>query len=88
METLGLLAVVLGFILVVAGHLGTLVAGFRENFLWGLVMLVFPILQMAFLVLHWDRAKKPFFLVLWGAAFITFGVIAAHGVFIDRHPAP
>jgi len=84
METLGLLALVVGFVLVIVGHLGTLVAGFRENPVWGLAMLLFPISQLIFLILHWGRARKPFFLVLWGAGFIIFGVIAAHDV-IERY---
>jgi hypothetical protein len=36
-------------------------------------MLLFPIVQLIFLILHWGRARKPFFLVLWGAG-IASGV--------------
>jgi len=44
--------------------------------LWGLAVLVFPVVQLVFLVVHWHRAKGPFFLQLYGIAAVLIGVFA------------
>ncbi len=39
-----------------------LIEAFRVHILWGLALLVFPVLGAVFLFLHWDEVKKPFLL--------------------------
>ncbi len=81
MHTLGALTALFGIGLFLLGYLGFLVAAFRTSLLWGLGMLVFPIVSLIFLILEWDRAKNPFFLKLWGLAFLIVSV-----VFLDWRP--
>ncbi|MDD2237220.1 MAG: hypothetical protein PHG65_08460 [Kiritimatiellae bacterium] len=60
---------ILIFILLAVAVLGSTVAGiwflieaFRVHILWGLALLVFPVLGAVFLFLHWDDVRKPFLL--------------------------
>jgi len=52
-----------------------LVAAFRESIWWGLGCLFIPIVQLIFLIMHWQAAKKPFFLQLLGIALIIVAII-------------
>jgi hypothetical protein len=62
--------VLIGLALVLFGTLTFLVATFRESVLWGIACLVLPFASLAFLIIHWTKAKDPFFLQLYGIAFI------------------
>jgi hypothetical protein len=62
--------VLVGLVLVLLGGLTFLVATFRESVLWGIACLVLPLASLAFLILHWQKAKDPFFLQLYGIAFV------------------
>lgn len=62
--------VLVGLVLVLLGAVTFLVATFRESVLWGIACLVLPFASLAFLIIHWSKAKDPFFLQLYGVAFI------------------
>lgn len=62
--------VLVGLLLALLGAITFLVATFRESVLWGLACLFLPLASLAFLILHWQKAKDPFFLQLWGIALI------------------
>jgi hypothetical protein len=62
--------VLVGFVCLVLGGITLLVATFRESVLWGIACLVLPLASLAFLIIHWQKAKDPFFLQLYGVAFI------------------
>lgn len=62
--------VLVGLVCVLLGGITLLVATFRESVLWGIACLVLPLASLAFLILHWQKAKDPFFLQLYGVAFI------------------
>lgn len=84
LATLGVIAVWLGLILMVVGGILFIVAAFREGILWGIGVLVLPIINLIFLILNWQRAKGPFFIQLYGLGFILLGVLA----FEARLPTP
>ncbi|MGJ8653666.1 MAG: hypothetical protein ACSHX8_10370 [Opitutaceae bacterium] len=68
MEILGLILLVVAVSLFVVGGIWFLVESFRESILWGLGCLFISPVQLVFLILHWDVAKKPFGLQLLGGA--------------------
>ena len=76
MQFLGTLVALFGIGCLLLGHLGFLVAAFRKSLLWGLAVLFLPVVPLVFLIIEWERAKRPFFLELWGLAFLLAGVIA------------
>ena len=65
-----------GIVLLLVGGLCFLIAAFRESLLWGLGVLLLPIVPLIFLILHWQRAKGPFFLQLYGVGFVLLAVLA------------
>jgi hypothetical protein len=76
LATIGLIAMWLGFGLLLLGGLFFIVAAFRESILWGLAVLFLPVVPLIFLVLHWQRAKGPFFIQLYGLGFVLLAVFA------------
>ena len=58
----------IGFGIAFIGAIGMLIAAFRESIWWGLGCLLFSPASLAFLILHWQDAKNPFFLQLLGVA--------------------
>jgi hypothetical protein len=72
---IGLLIMLAGVVLVLYGGLMFLVAAFRESVWWGLACLFLPFVWFFFLIVHWTKARGPFFLQLLGLAAILAGVI-------------
>lgn len=72
---IGIGLLILGLVLAFIGGLWFLVAAFRESVLWGLACLFIPIVQLFFLIVHWDEAKKPFLLQLLGLAAIVIAML-------------
>lgn len=52
------------------GGLGFLITAFKQHVLWGLGCLFLGPVSLVFLVMHWNDAKRPFFLQLAGAALV------------------
>lgn len=77
-SALGSLLVVLGIIAILFGSITFLIAAFRTSLLWGIGTLVFGPVSLAYLILHWSEAKKPFFIQLWGIAFIIIAKVVFH----------
>ncbi|NCB57264.1 MAG: hypothetical protein EOM46_07090 [Gammaproteobacteria bacterium] len=65
--------VYIGIGIFIIGGIGTLIAAFKESLLWGLGCLLFTPISLVFLVLHWQKAKNPFFLQLVGLAVVLLG---------------
>jgi len=82
MEIIGGILILLGIILLIVGDIWFLIAAFRESIWWGLACLLLPIVQLFFLIVHWDEAKKPFGLQLAAlAVFLTgffIGALTTH----------
>jgi hypothetical protein len=69
--------VILGLIAVLVGSITFIIAAFRSSVLWGVGVLLFGPVSLAYLILHWSEAKKPFFLQLWGIGFIVVAALAS-----------
>jgi membrane protein CcdC involved in cytochrome C biogenesis len=78
MQTLGMVAIIIGYVVCLAGGIWFLVEAFRESILWGLGCLLLGPVSIVFLILHWDVAKRPFFLQLKGLAVILIAVLVLH----------
>lgn len=76
LATIGVIAMWLGIVLLLVGGLFFLVAAFRESILWGLAVMFLPVVPLIFLIVHWHRAKGPFFLQLYGLGFVLLAVFA------------
>ena len=76
LETLGVVTVWAGLLLMLVGAVFFIVAAFRESVLWGLGVLFLPFVSLVFLILAWPRAKGPFFIQLYGFAAILIGIFA------------
>ncbi len=74
-EAFGVLVLLVGCLLALVGFIWFVIAAFQESVLWGLGVLFVPFVHLIFLVLGWDRAKRPFFLQLFGVAMIVFAAI-------------
>ena len=69
--------VLVGLLLMLAGALSFLLAAFREGLLWGLGVLFVPPLALVFLIVHWQVAKRGFFLKLYGIGLVVVGALIA-----------
>jgi hypothetical protein len=65
-----------GYVLSFFGGLWIIVLAWQRGILWGLGCLLFPILQLVYVVLNWKEAKSPFFLLLagFGAFFLSVAI--------------
>lgn len=70
LKSMGLVGItVVGYILLIVSSIWLIVAGFSVSPLWGIALLLFNgIAGLAFLILHWDRARSPMFMGIigWG----------------------
>lgn len=64
---------IVGVLLTVVGGLWLLVVGFQTSILWGIGMLLLPIISLIFVVLHWQQAKSPFLLQIVGVVLLFAG---------------
>ena len=63
-------ALLLGAALTLLGYALVVVAGFRREFLWGVINLV-PGVSLAFVLLHWRRARLGFIVSLMGLVVVA-----------------
>jgi hypothetical protein len=78
---LSITLMVIGFILSLIGGIWFLVEAFRTTVWWGLGCLFISIVELIFLIIHWDRAAKPFGLSVLGGVILFVGAFAAPGSF-------
>ena len=69
------IAFVAGLLIFVFGGLWFLVAAFRESIWWGLACLFIPIVQLFFLIVHWQSARRPFAYQVFGFVLIVIAFI-------------
>jgi hypothetical protein len=65
--------VYVGLVIFVIGGVGFLIAAFKTSLIWGLGCLITPV-QVIFLFIHWERAKKPFAIQLIGGLIMLSSV--------------
>ena len=74
MAVVGLILMVAGTIVVIIGSIWFYVVAFQESVLWGLGCLLFYPVAFFFLIIHLDKAGKPFLLQLAGVVPIFAGM--------------
>ena len=57
-----------GLLISLVGLIGLYLVAFRQSIVWGLLVLLIPPLMIAFVVIHWRRARTRVLCVLGGAA--------------------
>lgn len=77
MELVGMALIVVGAIVSLVGGIWFLIEAFKESPLWGIGCIVVPLVSLFFLILHWDRAGKPFLIQLAGAVPLIAGIFIA-----------
>lgn len=70
--------VILGFIIMLVGGIWLLIEAFKESVLWGLGCLFIPIVSLIFVILHWDKAGKPFLIQIVGLILFAIGGGLSH----------
>ena len=70
METVSLILLAIGGLLLVIGNLVGVVAAFRVNVWWGLAVLIVPLAAFVFLLARWREAWKGFAIMLVGLVVI------------------
>jgi hypothetical protein len=75
MAILGMLLLVVGLAVAAVGGIWLIVVAFQESVLWGLGSLFIPLVGLAFVISHWDAAKRPFLINLGGALLIVLGTV-------------
>ncbi|MDF9387607.1 hypothetical protein EXZ60_01845 [Vibrio sp. 1151_11] len=64
---------IIGIIIFIIGGIFFLIESFRESVIWGLACLFVAPVVLVFTFLHWDVAKKPFFIQLTGFVVMLIG---------------
>ncbi|MHC4560100.1 MAG: HEAT repeat domain-containing protein [Planctomycetota bacterium] len=80
MIQIALVLYIIGAIACFVGMVGLIIDAFRESFFWGLGCLLFSPVVLAFVIFHWEDAKKAFF--IWLAGFVL--ILLAGVVFPER----
>jgi hypothetical protein len=75
MEVVGMILIALGVIVSFVGFIRLLVVTFQESILWGLGCLFVPFVWVIFLIMHWDKAGKPFLIELAGVVTMIVGLV-------------
>jgi hypothetical protein len=71
---IGGILIIFGLLIFIVGGFWFMVRAFTESVLWGLAVLFIPIVSIFFLIVHWENAKRPFFVQLFGFAILGLGV--------------
>jgi uncharacterized membrane protein len=61
---------IIGLGIFIIGGIAFLIAAFRTSVIWGLGCILVAPVQIIYLFLHWDEAKKPFCIQLVGGAIL------------------
>jgi hypothetical protein len=79
MEGLAACVILLGFGLILIGAAWFLISAFQESILWGLGVVFIPLVWLAFLIVEWPAARRPFLWQLTGLILVIGGVALASG---------
>ncbi len=75
---LATLAAALGLLATAFAWLWLLGQAFTESVPWGVACLLLPPASLAFVAVHWERARNPFLLQVLGVAAVLFAGWADH----------
>ncbi len=76
------IALLVGLLALLVAHLWLLVVAFSTSLVWGVCVLLVPFASVVFVVVHFDRSRKPLFVWLCGIV-LSFGGLV--GAFMDGY---
>lgn len=79
MGILGGIIFFIGLAIAIFGGIWFLIEAFKVSVWWGLGCLFISIISLIFLCMHFQEAKKPFFINLAGAVLMILGMIIMPG---------
>lgn len=71
--------VMAGYVLALIGYLIIVIAAFRESAVWGIGVLLVPIVSLIFVALNWHVARGGFVLYLAGVGLVIAGAFLGGG---------
>ena len=71
MEVLEMALMILGSIILFVGGIQYLFASFSVSIWWGLAVMLLPLAEIIFLFAHWQDAKGPFKVIMFGFLFLV-----------------
>jgi len=74
------IALFVGLGIFVIGGVGLLIAAFRTSILWGLAVLLIAPVAIIYLILHWQDAKGPFKIQVFGFAIMAVVAYMSGGI--------
>ena len=77
---LGVVLLIIGLVTAVVGNIWYIVAAFMVSVWWGLGVFFVPMVELIFLFLHWEDAKKPFLTSLIGGLIALGGMLLLPGM--------
>jgi uncharacterized membrane protein len=84
MSVLGGILMFVGVIIGVVGGVWLLIEAFKQSIWWGLGCFFISIVSLIFVIVHFEVAKKPFFVSLAGTVLIILGAIMMPGASTAR----
>jgi hypothetical protein len=75
-SNLAMMGIAIGFIIMLIASIWLLIAAFKTGVWWGIGCLLLAPVNILFIVVHWNVAKKPFFLDLAGLAIFLGALLA------------
>lgn len=77
MEALGSVILLFGVITMTVGGFWALIKAFETGIGWGLAVLFLPFASLIWISCHWDRARKPVFMMLLSLIPVLIGSLVA-----------
>jgi hypothetical protein len=84
MMALVILLAAVGVIVSLVGGVWLIILAFRESLLWGLAALFVPFAALAFAIMYWTEAKRPFYISLVGTALTMLAAFVAVGAGVHQ----
>ena len=73
MKILGTVIMLIGTITVMVGLIRFIIAAFNEGALWGIGSLVFPLIALVYLIVHWIDGWRPALTAAVGYGIVILG---------------
>ena len=70
MDVIGTIIIIIGAIVMIVGGIMLLIVAFKESIWWGLGSIFIPFVALIFVIMHWQKSKKAFF--IWLAGFVVY----------------
>lgn len=74
-HTLGWILFILGWVLAFLGSLWIITLGWQRNVYWGVICILFPVIQLVYVAAHWKESKEAFFLEVAGLALVILAAL-------------